>query len=307
MVSKRTTAIVSTTLLAGAGLVAMAAPASATTTAVPCKVNLGSVTTSGGVRGAGVTASTPPKTVTGTDVLPSIFTAGQARLGGTWYVTVNPEATTDWYGLMVLGSSMYYNSYTIGSDGKVDPDSISHLRIGGGWDKVTAFQLSDYAEQSGSFARSHAYALRSDGTLTRWTLNGKWSNPQSYAGFSAVKSMTLISQTRTYDTLLANTTTGSLITIHIPTTSPLKPVVKRVRDRSWQGLDYLSAERCGSSGTVLAGIDRDTNSVYVYTLGKANGTATVIKSFGKATGSLTDPVYHRAASEPGVEPPLNGE
>jgi hypothetical protein len=313
MILKRTTSIAGTALLAGAGLIATVAPASAATTnttgqaAGPCGVYLGSVKATGAVSGATVTASTPPTASGGGQGLSGVFSAGEARLGGTWYAAPNPEATTNWYGFMVLGSAMYYTGYLVDSGGKVDPDSVTKVRIGGGWDKVTAFQVSDYVEQSGSFARSHAYALRSDGTLTRWTLKNGWTNAQSYPGFSAVKSMTLISQTRTYDTLLANTTTGSLITIHIPTTSPLQPVVKRVRDRSWQGLDYLAAERCGSSGTVLAGLDRDTNSVYVYTFGKAIGSATVIKSYGKATGTLTDPVYHRVFGEPGVDPPLNGE
>jgi hypothetical protein len=41
--------------------------------------------------------------------------------------------------------------------GKVIPGSITRERIGAGWDKITAFQTSDYAELTG-FARSRRLA-----------------------------------------------------------------------------------------------------------------------------------------------------
>jgi hypothetical protein len=48
-----------------------------------------------------------------------------------------------------------------------------------------------------------------------------------------------------------------------------------------------------NDGTVLLGIDKDTGSGYLYAVGHANGTATVINSLGKVNGTFPDPVYLR--------------
>jgi len=49
--------------------------------------------------------------------------------------------------------------------------------------------------------------------------------------------------------------------------------------------------RYGAAGTLLLGIDNDTGSGYLYSVGHANGAATVIRSIGKVPDSFTDPVY----------------
>lgn len=127
----------------------------------------------------------------------------------------------------------------------------------------------------------------------------------SYAGFASVKAVALISRTSTYDTLLATTRGGALYTIRIPLTSPMKPVVKALRTSTWQGFESLLTTRCGQYGTLLLGIDKDSGSAYLYAVGHANGTATVINSLGKVPGTFSDPVNYSWASF--VDPPLNGE
>ncbi len=58
---------------------------------------------------------------------------------------------------------------------------------------------------------------------------------------------------------------------------------------------------------VLLGIDKDTGSGYLYAVGHANGTATVIKGLGKVPGTFTDPVSFKHALRPNDEPMLFGE
>ena len=115
-------------------------------------------------------------------------------------------------------------------------------------------------------------------------------NSGAYSGFGSVKAMTLLSRTSTYDTLLMTTRGGALYTVHIPLTSPMRPVLKVVRASTWQGFETLIANRCGQYGTLLLGIDKDTGAGYLYAVGHANGTSTVIRSLGKTPGTFTDPV-----------------
>jgi hypothetical protein len=153
------------------------------------------------------------------------------------------------------------------------------------------------------------YSLRANGTLTRWDDKGGfgWTNPRSAGGFAAVKTMTLISQTATYDSFLAITRGGALYTIRLPLTSAMKPIVKKVRDSTWQAFDTLIAEKCGQYGTLLLGIDKDTQSGYLYAVGHANGTATVIQGLGKVPATFADPVNFRHVTDPRAAPLLFGE
>jgi hypothetical protein len=75
--------------------------------------------------------------------------------------------------------------------------------------------------------------------------------------------------------------------------SPIKPVVKQVRSRTWQGFEHLVSMQCGQYGTLLLGIDKDTRAGYLYAVGHANGTSTVIQSRGKVPDTFADPVYFR--------------
>ncbi|WP_238151319.1 hypothetical protein [Kribbella sindirgiensis] len=85
-------------------------------------------------------------------------------------------------------------------------------------------------------------------------------------------SMAMISRTLTYDTFLANTRGGA-----------------------------------PRYGTMLVGIDKDTQSAYAYAVGHANGTATVIKGLGKVPATFADPVYFRRQARQGDAQMLFGE
>jgi hypothetical protein len=156
--------------------------------------------------------------------------------------------------------------------------------VGGGWIHQTYLEQSTYY---GPTTRRNAYALQGD-VVTRWTVEGSvWRNKATYSGFSAVKTMALISQTRGYDTFLANTRGGALYTIRIPVSGA--PVVKKVRASTWQGFETLIAEKCGNQSTLLLAIDKDTRRGYLYAVSHANGTATVIKGLGQVGDQLAAP------------------
>ena len=77
-----------------------------------------------------------------------------------------------------------------------------------------------------------------------------------------------------------------------------------MRTSTWQAFETLLAVKCGLSGTMLLGIDKDTSSGYVYAVGHANGLSTVIRGLGKVQGTFPDPVDFRWGLE---FDPLNGE
>ncbi|GAB2652488.1 hypothetical protein [Kribbella swartbergensis] len=281
-------------LLGTLATVPASTPAVAATTAA-CQMRVGSIT-SGGDRGhAVVTASTPPAAKQSTGQ--HMFSPGAARLSTTWTTTIlNPVGYYD-SAYVVLGSSLYFAQYGKNTDG-TPINTVT--RVGGGWGGFIALEESFYW---GPTIRSAKYGLRNDGVLFRWTDGFKKVN--SYPGFSAVKTMALISETATYDTFLANTRGGALYTIRIPVGATAKPVVKKVRASTWQGFEHLVAEKCGAQSTLLTGIDKDTGSAYLYAVGHANGTSTVIKGLGKVPGTYKDPVYGLDTAEGNA--PLFGE
>jgi hypothetical protein len=305
----RTAGLVAAALVAG---MLTGAPGEAlavgTTATAGCTMEFGSVTASGDHTDRVITAGAPP-TVQEKRRYTKLYPEGQPRLGTVFFkATGIPDFDSANFGHVVIGSGLYSTSYFIGTNGEIDPTQTHNFRIGGGWGDATFLETS-YPKSSDPFALVNHYTLRTNGTITRWDDRGGfgWTNPQSAGGFGAVKTMVLISQTATYDSFLANTRGGALYTIRLPRTSPMKPVVKRVRDRTWQGFDALVAEKCGQYGTLLLGIDKDTQSGYLYAVGHANGTATVIKGLGKVPATFADPVYFRHALRPGDAPTLFGE
>ncbi len=273
-----------------------------TTAADACKVSLGSVSANGDHVGQEITATSPPTTTSRQTVAAGLFPAGQAKLSS--YFVVEPDTQgNDISGRAVLGESMYDVAYETFWTGEIDPDWPSRLRrVGGGWGAFTAFETSTH--ETPSATRTTQYGLRRDGVLFRWTVDGNrvWHSAGSYAGFASVKAMALISKTRTYDTLLVNTRGGALYTVRIPTTSPMKPVVKVVRSSTWQGFESFTAQKCGLYGVLLLGIDKDTGAAYLYAMGHANGTATVMKGLGRVPGTFNDPVYFRWGVIPVLDP-----
>jgi hypothetical protein len=260
-------------------------------------VHLGSVTARGDHTTQRITATSPPSAAARV-VTPKLFPAGAVRYSSSFrsYWSDRSYSKTGW---VVIGSGLHFQGYWANANGTLDPGKPPILRrAGGGWDRFTAFETSAYWSGN-SFVAEHHYGLRSDGTLFRWALSGTTHTmipAGSAGGFSAVKGMALISQQATYDTFLANTRGGALYTIRIPHALPMKPVVKKVRASTWQGFENLVAARCGQSGTLLLGIDKDTQVGRLYAVGHANGAATVIKHIGQVPYTFADPVYHRWAT-----------
>ncbi|MFI6677165.1 hypothetical protein [Kribbella sp. NPDC050470] len=232
------------------------------------------------------------------------------RFYSDWFV--NPDAgwnTQGFGGYLVVGDVLYDFTYWVQSPAEVPKDSRL-IRIGGGW---TGFRALVSSRPLGSDAvpGERHYGLHSDGTLYRWVVryvNDKpvWSRNGIFSGFGAVKTMALFSRTATYDTLLVTTRGGALYTVRVPHSQPTTPIVKKVRAATWQGFETLVASRCGRSGTLLLGIDKETRSGYLYAVGHANGTATVIQSLGKVPGTFEYPFDFRLANN-AVDEPLFGE
>ncbi|WP_432886036.1 hypothetical protein ACQPYH_02735 [Kribbella sp. CA-245084] len=280
-----------------AAVVPVNAQATGATTTAACNVWLGSVAATGLQRELMVTANIPPTIQQGQDL--AVYKPGQVRLSARQTSEPGPGGT-DRYGYVVIGDALYESRYRTDMTGGLDPSNPPGLgRIGGGWTNFTAIELADYASPDGRISRTAFYGLRNDGVLFRWNrVNGVLRAGGSYPGFASVKSMALIAKTPTYDTFLANTRGGALYTIRIPSASPMKPIVTAVRTRTWQGFETLSAMACGKNGTLLLGIDKDTKTAYLYAVGHANGTATVIQSRGPAPGTFDDPAYFRWAPIP---------
>lgn len=302
-------------LTAAAGTAILTLTALAPTTAharetEACYISQGSVTADGGHRFQRPTANTYPGMGPGwltTGVFPR---PQEVRLSARQ--TIEPNISgTDRYGYVVINDGLYWMNYWApDGNASVDPDRPPTLRrIGGGWAYFNVLETSFYESPDGAgpkVYRSAAYGLK-NGVLYRWRIdNGTWRATGSYPGFSAVKSIALIAKTATYDTFIANTRGGALYTIRIPTTSPMKPIVKPVRTRTWQGFETLIAERCGQYGTLLLGIDKDTGTGHAYAVGHANGTATVINGLGKVNGTFPDP-HHFRLSVVSFYDWLNGE
>ncbi|MGW5193077.1 hypothetical protein ACWEOO_27780 [Kribbella sp. NPDC004138] len=255
-----------------------------------CFVWQGGVTADGSHHFKDPTATVPPQ-VPNDWQTPKVYKPGQVRLSARQ--TIEPNISgTDRYGYLVIGDALYFSGYTGYEDGTTD-GPVSLTRVGGGWSTFRFLEAAEYLSPDNKIYRNAAYGLKGD-VLYRWTVSDKgvWRSTGSFAGLSAVKTMTLIAKTPTYDTFLANTRGGALYTIRL-TVGSSKPIVKPVRTRSWQGFETLSAMGCGQYGTLLLGIDKDTKKGYLYAVGHANGLSTVIQSRGQVPGTFDDPVDFR--------------
>ncbi|WP_371407363.1 hypothetical protein OHA10_17935 [Kribbella sp. NBC_00662] len=296
LTSKRASAVAAAAALLGglATATMTTAPAAANTTAAAgaCTMSVGSITAAGDIANTGVTASSPIKSTRGAG--PHLFAPGLAKIASTWTTTIGVAGEDTTYGEVVVNGTLYYGEYGHDSTGK----PTSSLKSEGvGYQGYKAIESSFYW---GKTVRGADYRLRGDGVLYRF------ANKQvtRYPGYSAVKTMTLISETQTYDTFLAVTNGGALYTIHIPT-GTAAPTVKKVRTSTWQNFDFLVAEKCGTQSTLLTAIDKDSGSAYLYAVGHANGAATVIQGLGKVPGTFKDPVYYLHTAE--GTPSLFGE
>jgi len=262
------------------------AQAGAARASAACSLTLGTVTVQGDHKFQRITATSP--VTAGTPVVrpKGLFPVDQVRLATSLGWEPDPPSATVSRGYVTIGTDLYRFSYAIDNGtGQLDPASYEKSKVGGGWIHQTYLDQSTFFTPSGP--RTNTYALQGD-VITRWTVAGSaWRNKATYGGFSAVKTMALISQTATYDSFLANTRGGALYTIRIPVSGA--PVVKKVRTSTWQAFDTLIAERCGKQSTLLLGIDKDTRTAYLYAVSHANGTATVINGLGKVGNQLVAP------------------
>jgi hypothetical protein len=262
-------------------------PRKTTAAANPCGMYVGAFDAAGNAGGADVVATKPPTA----DPFAPIKVFG-VKESATWYYSAL-TAEPWWYGKVISGSALY--SAEIRWDGVEPEPVVSSHRIGGGWDRFRQIEESDAWWVSKP--HSYFYGLRDDGVLFRWNLEGGFRALGSYPGFASVKTMAIISETGTYDTLLATTRGGALYTIRIPLTSPMKPIVKQVRASTWQGFESIVAYKCGKQGTLLTGIDHDTDSAYLYAVGHANGTSTVIQSLGKLPAPFPGVAHYAMTGE----------
>ena len=265
-------------VLLAAGFAATPATAAPAGTAGACSLRLGSVTPGGDHTSQTITAA-PSAGVRQLGPM-NLYPDGQAHLPTAVRTELVVPAGEERTGLVALGPRMYGTSYiTDGTGVSIVPGTLHNTLIGGGWD-----ELHKYVEASQYPGRSNVYSLIqqfTDGLIARWTVTpGGWKYYTTFGGFKSVKTMVLIGQGRTYDTFLATTNGGALYTVQVPTGSG-KPVVTKIRTSTWQGFETLIAEKCGNYGTLLLGIDKETGAVYLYAVGHANGTATVIKGLGK--------------------------
>ncbi|MEV0793206.1 hypothetical protein [Kribbella sp. NPDC050459] len=294
----RASAVTASALLLGGLAATPAGTASAATTAttaatVACSINLGSITAAGDMANASVTATSPATVRRSTG--PHMFSPGLAKLASTWTNSLGVGADYTVYGDVIVSGTLYGGSYGVDSTGK----PFTSLKSRGvGYIGYKAIETSSYW---GKVFRGAEYRLRGDGVLYRYV--PKTRVMSRWAGYSSVKTMALISEQPTYDTFLATTNGGALYTIHIPVSG--QPVVKKVRTSTWQGFEYLVAEKCGAQSTLLAAVDKDSGSAYLYAVGHANGAATVIKGLGKVPGDFKDPVYFLNTAEGNA--PLFGE
>ena len=294
------TAIGTTAALLVAGLVPGTATAAGPNPGTPraavaaiCGFGLGTVTLGGDHTEQAITTTVPPTAGSSAIVGKGVYPPAQVKASSSMVGLADDSVGVVVTGYALIGDGLYLTAYD-SLDGTVNGDPSQ--MIGGGWGSFVAVEQSQYQGPGESgVSRANTYGLRNDGTLFRWTVgsHGVWGSKASAPGFAAVKSMALISQTKTYDTFLANARGGALYTIHIPTSGPMKPVVKIVRRSTWQGFEAMVAAQCGQYGTVLLGIDKDTDTGYLYAVGHTTGATTVIQSLGKAPTTFGNEVHFR--------------
>lgn len=298
------TAAAAALVVTGSLLPGLATAVAPLATTASCGIGLGSVTPGGDHTEQVITATAPPTAGASDVVGRGVYAPGQARVSSSMVGRADEFVGVVVNGFVLIGDGLYLTAYDA-KNGTIS--GTPSRRIGGGWSNFVVLEQSQYQGPTESgVSRQNTYGLRNDGTLFRWTVStgGVWGNKASAPGFAAVKAMALISQTKTYDTFLANTRGGALYTIRIPTSAPMKPIVKLVRSKTWQGFEALVAQQCGQYGTVLLGIDKDTHTAYLYAVGHATGATTVIQSRGKVPATFANAVYFRWM-DPSY--PLNGE
>jgi hypothetical protein len=246
--------------------------------AAACRMEVGGITAAGINSGYGITATKP---LTISDF--TTFKLFGARTSSTWYAWLTPKKITYYAGFVLQGANLYAGAETY-TKGIENPPTTSSKLLGGGWGGFTALTSSNYYVSGTTRPHLFLYGLHTNGSLYRYSVNGPTGPVSSYgsaAGYGSFKTITVISETLGYDTLLATTKAGALWTIHVPVTAPLKGTLKAVRTTGFKQYDKLVASRCGSS-TLLTGFDNTAKTLTVYAMSKANGSKTIVNTIGSA-------------------------
>ncbi|GAB95516.1 hypothetical protein BJY21_002496 [Kineosphaera limosa] len=258
----------------------------------PCVVNAAGVTTGGALTELLVTRSpsgaaraTLTKRYPGADPTRTLRALGPLTFtwddgaGGT-----TPDGGLDeWSGLALRGNALTTMRWQI-TRGGTSP-SISTEPHGTGWGAITQLVDSPLYDPvtKGWYVYGLAPRLRG-GALVRYrvefvptptALEMRVRPAGSVSGFGAVKGLTLVASGVKRDVLLANTSTGHLITITVPRTKTMTTRTTRLRDRTWQAFERLVATSCGDR-TVLLGVDDDTGRGTVYDLSHISGSRVAI-------------------------------
>ncbi|WP_328329253.1 hypothetical protein OHA70_05580 [Kribbella sp. NBC_00382] len=211
-----------------------------------------------------------------------------ARYTATWYAAANASGTQYFaYGVFLQGDNLYRHTTVLPATQAENPRTTT-VKIGSGWGSFKAIATSNY--NAAKPAHSYLYGLNTNGKLYRYAKNGAvytYKALGNFGGFASFKTLAVISETATYDTLLMTTKAGALYTIRIPITASAKPVVKVVRASGWSAYESLAVQACGNrGGTLVIGVDHDTNTGFQYAFAHATGKSTVITSYGKVPAVL---------------------
>ncbi len=242
-----------------------------------CGISVGYPTAAGSMESADVIAGRPPQ---GAPYEPFKFVG--TRANATWYMAANAARTQFYYyGLLLQGGNLYrHTTYVYPYRQPV----ATFKKVGSGWTSFKTIATSNDSIDGPSHA--YLYGLNSNGSLYRYSIvKGAIKSLGSFPGFKGFKTMTVVSETMTYDTLLMTTTAGALWTVRIPVAASTKPVLKRIRSGGWQNFESLVVENCGTRGGVLiVGVDNNTRTGTLYAMSKANGAATALTGYGKIPG-----------------------
>jgi hypothetical protein len=249
----------------------------ATAAAEACFTSVASPTTSATVEARDITAGRPPVV----DQFDPINNFVDTRANGTWYLAANATGTqVYYYGLLLQGGNLYrHTTYLPASETGVPRPTFK--KVGSGWSSFKSIATSNYSVALPRHA--YLYGLNTNGSLYRYAqVSGGFRSLGGLPGFRGFKAMTVLSETATYDTLLMTTTAGALYSVHIPVTATAKPVLKLIRSTGWSAYESLVVQGCGvRGGSLVVGVDHDTQAGYLYAMSKANGAATAITSYGK--------------------------
>lgn len=298
-------AIIAASVFVGAAVAA--APAASSTPAtpevraaasstLPCSIEM-SIIGAGRYREIRVSDTTSPRTVTEIGEVPGGRSV-RALATGHFHADFGFKIR---YHLGNIGTSLLVLSARDDQDSK----EIAATTMGRGWDGFRRLVSSGEAVESGPVS---LYGLHDNGSIYRYRVAAREGGQRvvtsagSVAGFSDLKTIALIGVTSSYHALLANTTSGQLVVIKIPTSSTMTATRTVIRTRTWQVFEHLAVADCNEGSTnVLVGIDHDTSSAYAYSMAFLTNTTSSILGHGRVAGSWPWLVFtslHEAGNPP---------